>query len=150
VISRCDGAGACKSEIPSACNGYACDGTTRCRTSCTAESDCAAGYSCEASKCTPKAAKCGEGGSTVITPDGKETPCGNYRCRGGACVETCTVTADDCVGGYLCDNGKCVPASAAPTADEGGCGFTGQPADARGLFAILGLVLVTARRRLRT
>src|SRR5262249_40892990 len=97
VISRCDGAGACKSEVPRSCNGYACDGSTRCRTSCTGDGDCADGYACESGKCTPKSAKCGPDGTTVIDANGKEASCGVYLCRGGKCGESCTVTAEDCV-----------------------------------------------------
>ena len=101
----CDGMGTCKKGTPMPCaGGYACDGTTKCKTSCAADGDCLAGYACSGSKCSPTGgAKCSDDGLSSVTSAGTVS-CGPYRCdaSSGTCRHGCS-SVSDCAAGNVCD-----------------------------------------------
>jgi len=150
TIGKCDSAGACSVGAPEGCNGFACEGSTRCKTSCATEADCADKFSCIAGKCEPTAAKCSDDGLSVIDVAGKTTSCGVTRCKGGKCVENCSAS-DDCAPGLICNptNKTCETAPAAAAEDTGGCGCTTAGRDdgwSLGSVAIAIIVLLRRRR----
>jgi hypothetical protein len=72
--------------------------------SCTANSDCAAGYQCNGGLCVSMAqcqsnADCNSG----------------YSCNGGQCVQTTCSSDGDCSAKHHCTNGKCVPDTSSGT-----------------------------------
>jgi len=79
--SVCDGAGACSDE-PKTCGGFTC-GTTACKTSCAANTDCTTGYYCKSGACVPI-----EG-------------------LGTACTTASTCTSGFCTDGVCCSLGSC-------------------------------------------
>ncbi len=149
-LSTCDATGACVGSPPQGCNGFACEGTTRCKTTCASASDCAPKFTCVNAKCEPVLAVCSDDGAAVIEPDGKRTECGVTRCKTGACVQVCAAT-DDCAVGHVCNVGRCESARAQASEDAGGCASSGRPA--RGplvAWSALALALLATRRRTRS
>src|SRR5262249_14507003 len=81
--SVCDGVGHCN-DVPKVCGAFAC-GTTTCKATCAANTDCAAGFVCKGTACVP-APGLGE-------PCGPSAPCnGGLSCTDGVC---CGVAACD-------------------------------------------------------
>jgi hypothetical protein len=86
------------------------------------------------------------------TPGAPDVDCSPFTCEGERCKSSCGSSLD-CVGGFLCNDGKCVAAAlSGPAADEGsGCVVSGTgrsgSAVALGLLALMG-ALGRARRRL--
>lgn len=147
TISTCDMSGACKAGASTACPGYSCDGSTRCRKSCTAPSDCLDKYSCIDGKCAPATSTCSSDNLSVEV-DGKSTSCGATICRDGKCVEKCTGTAD-CAPGYVCNAEKCERAPSAETDDGGGCSVGQRGASSIPIaMALLILGMILRRRAL--
>jgi hypothetical protein len=151
TLSRCDAIGACKPSASESCNGFACEGSTRCKTTCASASDCAPGLSCTGGKCEPDASKCSDDRREVIAPDGTRTSCGITTCKAGKCVATCT-GSDDCAAGYVCNGGRCEqPAVLSDTGDDGGCAASPTHCGAGSTGALVvafgALYLVFRRRR---
>jgi hypothetical protein len=150
TAGACDGRGACVSEAARPCPGnYACADPTTCRTTCTADVDCARGYGCAGGACTP-IAYC-DGDRTVIGADGKsKTDCAPFRCD--VATNRCRTSCEDvegCADPFVCGlDGQCVAAPKAP----GGCAATRgvgpRLGDALSLAA-LALATAIARRRRR-
>ena len=154
--ATCEGTGECPPAKTKECEPYAC-GATSCRTTCTEDADCRGGTRCEPSTMRCVSGATCDGDHTVTGVDGTTTDCAPYRCDAdGTCNETCS-SSDDCVSGFLCDDGSgvgvCVEASDGSAAgDEGGCGCrtAGAPrGGATGLLVVLGLggALWRSRRR---
>lgn len=149
-FSFCDGAGTCKSPGASSCVPYKCD-DTGCLKACTSGEQCADGFQCKDGKCV-QGATCKDA-TTSVSKDGKEEPCGAYRCTStGACGKEC-VSTDNCAPGYACDGRACVPvAASSDTGDSGGCVVgaprPGSPVRAAS-FVLFGLVALGAARRRR-
>jgi len=123
--SVCTGSGTC-ADVVKSCGAYAC-GATACKTSCTATSDCAAGFGCKSGSCQPldglgkSCADSGSCASGTFCTDG--ICCGVAACPASAkCIATSTgatckrvdgtaCEADDqcasshCVDGVCCDTG---------------------------------------------
>jgi PKD repeat protein len=130
----CDGGGMCISSMGN-CGAYQCDATgTACRTSCTLDTECAGGATCELGRCV--------GANPNGTPCSSDSQCGSGFCSDGFCCnarcgETCrscavpnqegscilspngTDPGGDCAGDQLaCDgacngNGACIEATGA-------------------------------------
>ncbi len=124
--SFCDGTGVCKAPESTTCAGFACDGKV-CKTVCTAATDCAAGFSCSPlGKCESVKATCSDDGGSSIPIDGTPpTACSPYLCERarGACYAQCT-SSDQCVSGYLCNEGQCFAPAGADSGENGGCATT--------------------------
>jgi len=88
--SVCDGAGGCSDE-PKTCVGYTC-GTTSCKTSCTASTDCATGFYCKTGACVPI-----EGLGTSCTTA--------LTCTSGFCTDTVCCAVGSCGPGRSCSAG---------------------------------------------
>jgi hypothetical protein len=90
----CDGAGACRPAVVTACGIYACSGPA-CATSCSTDAQCAAGYYCAAPTCLPKldvGVVCG--GSNQCTTGF----CADGVCCAGACSGPCQSCASPVIG----------------------------------------------------
>jgi hypothetical protein len=97
VLARtCDGAGACQAAATLACAPYACIGAA-CSTTCTSDSQCAAGNIC----------------------DLKTNLCGDKKRLGQACA-----SSDECLTGNFCVDGVCCGASSCGTCQA--CNVTGR------------------------
>lgn len=142
--NKCDGSGACVSTTKT-CGLYGCDATA-CKTSCTVDTDCAAGNRCAAPTCVPTGgAKCIDN-ATSQTADGKTVACGAYKCdqTTGGCKQVCTDSVADCSAGNLCNPATktCEPPATTGGTDDSGCGCEtgpGRASSASG-FAFLSLV----------
>jgi MYXO-CTERM domain-containing protein len=75
VTKVCDGKGACVDGALVSCQGFRCDGSDKCQSSCTADIDCLGGYICESNVClqaaTPEPASSGGCGCRTA---GTESP----------------------------------------------------------------------------
>lgn len=150
--STCDGAGSCIAGPARACaNHLACDETLgRCRSGCSADTDCATGFLCRGGACVQGGTTCTDG-HVATTADGATRDCTPYRCESdGTCKVACS-SVSDCVMPNVCGaSGQCVApegatstssACAAPPARRGG---------GLGAPLLLGaLLLASARRRRR-
>jgi hypothetical protein len=158
--ATCDGAGKCTQPTTSSCGAYAC-GATACKTSCTADADCANSYTCTGGKCVPQVtATCSPDGTQSIPVSGDAgvpQSCQPYRCTStGACGTTCA-TSDDCLAGNTCDtsSSKCLPSAVTPTdTGSGGCAVVDATSSSAspawlGVAGIAGVVGALARRRRR-
>jgi MYXO-CTERM domain-containing protein len=146
-VSECDGKGTCVAESVS-CSPFSC-GTDACNETCTDIDDCAQGFTCNPTtgNCVPSAGKCLADGVTLETGPGETKNCSPYRCQGGECTDPC-VTSSQCANGFACDQGQCVKLES-EAADDGGCGCrtSSGTGTASGILALLGLMLLGARRR---
>jgi hypothetical protein len=148
LAATCTGAGVCPTAATKPCEPFAC-GDTQCLTRCTADSECASSYRCTAGKCVAGAYCSNE--HTLSSPGAADLDCAPYLCAGQACKTTCA-SSSECVGGYLCGDGTCVPATPASTS-SGGCAIGGD-AGARagvtlGALGALGALGLLARWRRR-
>jgi len=147
--AKCDGKGACPAPATKSCEPFAC-GDDKCLSRCTADSECTASYRCVAGKCVTGAFCATD--RVLKTPGAPDVDCSPFTCEGERCKSSCGSSLD-CVGGFLCSDGKCVAAAlTGPAADEGsGCVVSGTgrsgSAVALGLLALMG-ALGRARRRL--
>jgi WD40 repeat protein len=146
IAASCDGLGACPAVVTKSCEPFAC-GDTACLTRCTANSECASGYRCAAGKCVTGAFCATD--HLLQTPGAADVDCSPYLCEGDHCKTTC-VSSAECVGGYLCSEGSCVPAAPAATGDSGGCATSAAPGTAAGsVSAIAALALLGLLSRAR-
>ncbi len=150
--SSCDGQGACVAAEPVTCAPYAC-GAATCLGSCSGDTDCASGYTCEDGDCLFSGGRCSEDGKLALEGDG--TPikdCTPYRCTNGQCGESCSSTSD-CQSGFVCDTTaeKCIP-TASDVTDEGGCACrtSGRARGDGSAVPLLALALLAALRRRRS
>ncbi len=135
----CDGAGKCL-DTATSCGSYACAATS-CRTSCTAGSDCAAGFYCNGGACVPReglgksCATSDACGAALFCTDG--VCCGSAACpAGSSCVKTSATTASceknngvACAADTECASGRCVDGVCCDGACDGQC----QACDVEGL-----------------
>jgi MYXO-CTERM domain-containing protein len=91
--ATCNGSGSCTTGVKTACGKYNCNGTA-CYTSCTTNTQCAAGYKCDTGTqlCVSSGAP---GADCTITSD---CLAGNY------CVDGVCCTASACPSGFKCNN----------------------------------------------
>jgi len=147
----CDGAGKCSMPEPKTCTPYSCDvaSPTGCKTTCSADTDCADEYKCEAGACV-QGATCSPDHLSSIDKAGASKLCTPYRCgTDGKCATSCA-TSDDCAPGTTCD--PAVKACVVFTADEGGDGGCGCRTPSRGsnggaAAALVFAALAAIRRR---
>lgn len=142
--SACDGKGNCSPPTTVSCAPYKCNGT-KCGDTCSADTDCASGYSCDTTQhaCTP-GGKCD--GTKLLDANGKVlVDCSPNLCANGACVTPCTKSAD-CVAGYVCDSsdGQCKKSQSGSANNSGGCGCrtAGQRGESGGVPILLALGLL--------
>lgn len=131
--------------------GLACNPAGRCRGGdgavCSTDPQCAsgtciAGICCSAAGC---AQRCVDD-DTQRNPDGTQTECGAYACRGSACRVTCSAL-DDCAPGNVCTStGQCVAVGNGQGQEPGGCNVGVGPAAGSWLFGLASLLLLRRRR----
>jgi hypothetical protein len=146
LAAFCDGAGACGSATSAKCEPYVC-GERSCKKACSADSDCAAGYTCATrTGICVFGAKC-DGDHALVVGGVPSIDCTPYRCNGVACITKCSSSAD-CVGGTTCNttSGVCEP-STAPADAGGGCVAGGHRSGILGAIFALTLLLTLRRTR---
>ena len=148
MLSACDGQGRCVAEPTQVCSPYACGGDV-CRTDCSSDSHCAAGFACTSGQCAPSAGRCSDDNLAVIDEnDEVVAECAPYFCVSGSCEDSCNST-NECSSGFVCDTSaqKCVRSDAS-SGDDGGCGCSvpGRSRSGMGAVAALVVLLVTRRR----
>ncbi len=95
------------------CAPYVCDGTSQtCPTTCATDSNCAAGYFCDAGTCAPKL---DNGQACSLATECTSTFCVDGVCCGSACTERCA--ACDVSGA----EGTCSPVTGAPHGTRQAC-----------------------------
>jgi hypothetical protein len=111
---------ACPAGTPTSCGAYACDVATGCKTTCAADTDCAAGSFCNpAGKCISR----GTQGDSCS----KDNECGAGHCVDGVC---CNTTGTSCPLCQACN----------VTGSKGTCAFVGTGAsEPHGLCATGGV-----------
>ncbi len=124
--SLCDGAGRCK-DVPRTCAPYGCDAAA-CKTTCTAPSDCAAGFTCVSGACVPvpklgdpctDASRCPAGAFCTDGVCCAQASCGsgaacNTPTKAGSCAKTTGTkcgSASECGTGFCTDGVCCTDAS---------------------------------------
>lgn len=131
--------------------GLSCNADGRCRAGdgavCSTDLQCAsgtciAGTCCSAAGCTERCID----DETQRNPNGTETKCGSYACRGSSCRISCTVL-DDCASGNVCNGtGQCVPIGSGKGQEPGGCSTNGSES-ASWILGVLSLALARRTRR---
>ncbi|MFL5304164.1 MAG: hypothetical protein ACJ8F1_03075 [Polyangia bacterium] len=111
----CTGTGACPIAGTTVCSPYVC-GSTACKTTCNADTDCVAGNYCTGTggSCTPKKAL------GVVCMAANQCTSGN--CVDGACCST--ASCGTCQSCGLNAAGTCANIGAGQTAPTGQCGIT--------------------------
>jgi hypothetical protein len=118
----CSGTGTCPTAVTTTCSPYVC-GSTACKTSCSADTDCVTGDYCTGAggSCNPKKAL---GAACAATKE-----CSNGTCVDGVCCSTTscgTCQACNLNGAGTCANiGSGQPAPAGQCTVTTTCGFTG-------------------------
>jgi hypothetical protein len=134
------------------CGAFACDPAGEvCFSSCVDTEQCADGAICRSDGTCAAVSSTECDDSILVEPNGNSIDCAPFRCDGAACLTRC-VSVDDCVEGKVCDGaGACVdpPPDPAPPED---CGY--RPIDpyrspSRGLWAVLGVMLLGVRAQRR-
>ncbi len=116
-ISHCNGSGGCAAPTSSGCSPYVC-GTNACKTSCTADADCVAPYTCQGSSSTK---------SCALKPNG-QTCAGASQCISGFCTDGVCCGSSACGTCQACNVnglGSCAPIPAGTAAPAGQCGANG-------------------------
>jgi len=110
--SFCDGVGKCN-DIPKTCGAFACSGST-CATTCTTNSECAAGFYCKAGACLPTPG--------LGQPCSSTAPClGTLSCTEGVCCgEASCATGKSCA--LPASKGTCAKIDGQTCASDGECG----------------------------
>jgi len=146
VLGTCDGRGACVVGSPQNCPGnFVCATATACKTSCTGDSDCLAGYRCEGGRCLAVALCDG----SVVRKGTETVDCGAYTCeQSGVCRTSCASVAECTLPNVCAADGACVPP---PEPPDAGCTLAapGPREGARGLAVVLVAALVFVARRRR-
>jgi len=112
--SSCDGAGACVTPPNSSCYPFMC-GVAACKSTCTADGDCASPNVCNGGSCGPRPI-----GASCAAP----SDCGSGFCAQGVCCMTaCTGSCTSCaLTGTV---GTCKPVAAGGTDPKGQCTVDG-------------------------
>ncbi|MFL5305294.1 MAG: hypothetical protein ACJ8F1_08775 [Polyangia bacterium] len=123
AAATCNGAGACPAPVTQTCSPLVC-GSTACKTTCAADTDCIAGDFCSTGTCTPKKAT---GGTCMATNQCSSGFCVDGFCCNTACTGSCTACSNARTGGT---NGTCgnIPVGVADTrcgSPAPPCGKTG-------------------------
>jgi len=112
----CNGTGTCDTAS-TACSPYAC-GATSCKTTCTADSDCAADAFCTTTgACTPKRSN---GETCAVSRECSSGTCADGFCCNAACTGQC----ESC--GEPGNEGKCVPVTGKPRGKRPACTSEGE------------------------
>jgi hypothetical protein len=116
-LSHCNGSGACAAPTTSSCSPYTCT-TSSCKTSCTADSDCVAPYTCQGTGSTK---------SCALKPNSQACASGN-QCISGFCTDGVCCGSGPCGTCQACNvngAGSCAPIPAGTAAPAGQCGGNG-------------------------
>lgn len=101
--------GQCSAWFRVPCDPYGCEENTgMCRSTCANDTDCGEGSSCSTTTglCSAAAPRCTTA-YAVMSPNRQVESCEPYKCRAGACRESCT-KSNDCAKGYACNAyGRC-------------------------------------------
>lgn len=127
-------------------NEQACDDDLACASNTCLIAGRDAGICCAAEGCT---LRCIEG--NLRGPDGNTTSCAPYGCTVDRCNTVCG-SIEDCAAGFVCDENKaCVPLQEPVGGDSGcSCRVVENGTRSGASVALLGLVLLTLRRRRET
>lgn len=93
-----------KASTTISCGAYQCNQNgNECLTTCSDNSQCAAGYICntQIQKCMTLSYQCSSN-TTISGTDGSSYDCLPYVCSAGRCLERCTLTTH-CSPGFVCD-----------------------------------------------
>ncbi|MGZ3452669.1 MAG: hypothetical protein ACXVEF_23875, partial [Polyangiales bacterium] len=147
---NCDGKGGCALPDPKPCTPFACDvaASSGCKSACTADTECADGFTCLEGTCV-QGAKCSEDGLSSIDKVGNATSCTPYRCGSdGNCLKSCG-SSDDCASGTVCETNvkACVVASGGTDESGGGCAMG--KGNSRSFVSLLALVALGFLHRRR-
>jgi hypothetical protein len=143
----CDGQGACVAAPDDTCSPYLC-GADSCRSDCTENAQCAAGFQCASGACAPAGNTC-ISDTELRGPTGAVTDCSPYLCRGLVCLPECT-SASDCIAGYRCSTeGRCEARDTGGSSDDGGCGCRTAGGASGSGWGLLGILLLLAARSQR-
>jgi hypothetical protein len=112
--SACDGAGACVTPAPTSCFPFKC-GVAACKSTCTADADCAPPNVCNGSSCGLRPI----GASCAVAGDCQSSFCAQGVCCMTACTGSCTSCA---LVGTI---GMCKPVPADGTDPKGQCAVEG-------------------------
>lgn len=142
--STCNGKGDCIVGSAHSCNNLVCADATTCKPSCSTDTDCAKGFTCQSGACAvPLATTTCVDDHTAQPPSGASQECAPYVCAAG-CKTSCT-SVSDCTSPNVCDpTGRCV----SPASDDssGGCNTSSRdPGDAS--WMLLGIVALARRRK---
>ncbi|HXJ23164.1 MAG TPA: hypothetical protein VMT03_23300 [Polyangia bacterium] len=108
-VSHCDGAGACAAAATKSCTPFVC-GTGACKTSCTADTDCLAPFTCQ----------------------GTTTKSCSLKANGLACTMGAQCISGNCVDGTCCGSASCPACQACNVNGQGTCaGVASGTADTR-------------------
>lgn len=149
----CNGKGTCRAPDPVPCGSFVCRDAA-CLTSCSADTDCVTGNTCDVASHRCVAGASCDGDHTTTGANGQKTDCTPYRCQpSGVCATRCQ-SVDDCLAPLVCDpNGSCIaPPSTVMNGDGGGssgCMSTPHRSPGPSLFALGLLACLGARRRFR-
>lgn len=149
TTSSCNGSGQCQILPPKDCpNGFACKDGQQCAVDCEDNTDCGGDLICRARACVPASATCKDA-TTQLDENNQAHSCGEYACRSGKCLTSCTSPAD-CAPNLICDSAhRCVRNIAASSSGDSGCGcrFSGTRTRLPACFALFALALACSRRR---
>ncbi|HEY4393241.1 MAG TPA: hypothetical protein VGP64_04230, partial [Polyangia bacterium] len=113
----CNGSGSCATPTTTSCSPYVCGGGA-CKTSCTADGDCLAPFTCQGS---------GGAKSCSLKPNGSGCTAAN-QCISGSCTDNVCCGSASCPACQACNVnglGTCAPLGAGTTDTRCGAGGTG-------------------------
>ncbi len=115
--SHCNGSGGCAAPTSSGCSPYVC-GTNACKTTCTADSDCVAPFTCQGSSSTK---------SCALKPNSQVCSSAS-QCISGFCTDGVCCGSGPCGTCKACNVnglGSCAAIAADTPAPSGQCGANG-------------------------
>ncbi|XXU22734.1 kelch repeat-containing protein [Sorangium sp. So ce861] len=101
----------CVQQDRTGCTPYACDPVTMdCKQRCDSEEDCDEDGLCVNNECVPLTTPtCSDDGKKLRIPHNEDKPCTAFKCRGSACLTSCS-SVNDCLEGFGCtSDGQCAP-----------------------------------------
>lgn len=116
TVSQANAQGQCQAWFRVPCDPYGCDAKSgMCRNACASDAQCGQGSKCNTNTgmCTSAPPACADA-VTVKSANGQSESCLPYKCRAGACRESCDGSSD-CASGHSCNvYGRCVTITKKP------------------------------------